>query len=94
MAKTSLYKGLNSTKNRAGFNNTDIKRNASVAAVNDVGGPKLFNSSRRNFARLEALGSTGANESVIHGPVIGQNVYNTESKGTINKSPKNSQRSV
>jgi len=65
MAKTSLYKGLNSTKNRAGLNNTDIKRNASVAAVNDVSAPKLFNSSRRNFARLEQLGSTGAHDGII-----------------------------
>lgn len=47
MGKQSM-KVINSTRNR-GFNNTDIKRNASMAAVNNMTAPKLFNNSRKNF---------------------------------------------
>jgi hypothetical protein len=45
MARSQM-KGMYSTKN---YNNSDIKRNASVAVVNKYHAPKLFNSSRKNF---------------------------------------------
>lgn len=57
MAKSQL-KGMYSTKNRADERNTDIKRNASVAVVDNRHAPKLFNSSRKNFTNLDYMGST------------------------------------
>jgi hypothetical protein len=56
MGRSSL-KEVNSTRNRNQFNNTDIKRNASMAVVNNLTAPKLFNSSRKNF--MQNLNSTG-----------------------------------
>ena len=77
MGKQSM-KAINSTRNR-GFNNTDIKRNASMAAVNNMTAPKLFNSSRRNF-QVDNFNSTGPNDPMM------KNVY-SESKSNINLSP-------
>jgi len=80
MGKSSL-KGMNSTRNRGQFNNTDIKRNASMAVVNNLTAPKLFNSSRKNFA-MDNLNSTGPQDAHLL-----QNI-DSESKSNLNRSPR------
>jgi len=79
MGKSSL-KGMNSTRNRGQFNNTDIKRNASMAVVNNLTAPKLFNSSRKNF--MDNFNATGPQDGQLL-----QNV-DSESKSNLNRSPR------